>query len=96
MTTARAAHELAPENPMVIDTLGWVFFKQGKFEEALPLLRDARLRAPGNAEIRYHLARVLTATGRKSEAKRELQEALRLATKFEGADDARALLQSLQ
>ena len=96
LATARAAHELAPENPMVIDTLGWVFFKQGKFEEALPLLRDARLRAPGNAEIRYHLARVLTATGRKSEAKRELQEALRLATKFEGADDARALLQSLQ
>lgn len=94
--TAEAAHKLAPTNPLVIDTLGWVLFQQGQTEAALPLLRDARLRSPDNAEIRYHLAKVLTATGRKGEAREELKEALRIANRFDGVEDAQILLKVLQ
>ena len=96
LQTAQAAHKIEPQNPLVIDTLGWVLFQQGQTELALPLLRDARLRAPGNPEIRFHLAKVLAATGRKNEARDELREALRLGNRFDGAADAQALLSSLQ
>lgn len=91
LQTAQAAHKAAPQNPLVIDTLGWVLFQQGQTEQALPLLRDARLRAPGNPEIRYHLAKVLMATGRKTEAQEEAREALKIGNPFDGAADARIL-----
>ena len=89
--TAQAAHKLAPQNPLVVDTLGWALFLQGQTEQALPLLRDARLRAPGNPEIRYHLAKVLMASGRKAEAREEAKEALRINPDFEGSVDARQI-----
>lgn len=92
LQTAQAAHKVAPQNPLVIDTLGWVLFQQGQTEQALPLLRDARLRAPGNPEIRYHLAKVLFATGRKAEARDEAREALKISERFDGALDAQTLL----
>jgi tetratricopeptide (TPR) repeat protein len=94
LQTAQAAHKIAPQNPLVIDTLGWVLFQQGQTEQALPLLRDARLRSPGNPEIRYHLAKVLFATGRKAEARDEAREALKISDRFEGAADAQTLLGS--
>ena len=92
LQTAQAAHKIAPQNPLVIDTLGWVLFQQGQTEQALPLLRDARLRAPDNPEIRYHLAKVLFATGRKAEARDEAREALKISDRFDGAVEAQALL----
>jgi cellulose synthase operon protein C len=95
LSAARQASEqalkLAPNNPLVIDTLGWVMYLQGQFEQALPLLRDARLRAPGNPEIRYHLAKVLMVTQRKPEARNEAREALRISNQFDGAEDARQI-----
>jgi len=93
---AEKAQKVAPNNPLVVDTLGWVMFLQGQTEQALPLLRDARLRAPGNPEVRYHLAKVLWASRRKSEARDEAREALRLSTKFDGAADAQAIANATQ
>lgn len=95
LQTAQAAHKIAPQNPLVIDTLGWVLFQQGQTEQALPLLRDARLRAPGNPEIRYHLAKVLAATGRKAEARDEAREALKISDRFDGAPDAQRMADHL-
>ena len=93
--TAEAAYRLAPSDPLVADTLGWLLFQHGRVDAALPLLRDARLRAPDNPEIRYHLGKVLMTTGRKAEAKAELREALRLSPLFDGGADAQILLKSL-
>ena len=91
LPTALAAYKIAPTNPLVVDTLGWVLLQQGQTEQALPLLRDARLRDPGNPEIRYHLAKVLAATGRPAEARDEAREALKISNRFDGAADAQAL-----
>jgi len=93
--TAEKALSLARDNALVIDTLGWVLAQQGQTDRALPLLRDARLREPGNPEIRYHLAKVLAQTGRKAEAKEELTQALKISRQFEGSKDAEQLLNSL-
>ena len=85
-----------PKNPNVIDTLGWTLFQFGQTDRALQFLRDARLRDPGNAVMRYHLAVVLAQTGRKNEAKDELELALKGGRAFENATDAEALLKTLK
>ena len=68
----------------------------GQTDRALQLLRDARLREPGNPEIRYHLAVVLAQTGRKTEAREELEAALKGNPVFESASDAQVLLKTLK
>lgn len=95
LQTAEKAHGLAPANALVIDTLGWAHHHFGQQDKALSLLRDARLREPSNPEIRYHLAKVLAQSGRRSEAQEELREAMKTGRPFEGAQEAAELLKTL-
>ncbi|GAB5481945.1 MAG: hypothetical protein Pars92KO_17020 [Parasphingorhabdus sp.] len=68
---ARAAFALTPDDPNVLDTLGWTLLQSGQDKtEALKLLRQASSRAPGNLEIRWHLANALAANGKVADAKR--------------------------
>ena len=94
--TAEQALTLAPGDPNVIDTVGWISLQAGNTDRALQLLRDARLRAPDSPAIRYHLGAALAKTGRKVEATEELNVALRSKQPFEGRDDAEALVRSLK
>jgi len=73
---AEKALRLVPDNPSYRDTLGWILVQQGQTEAGLRHLRDARLRSPENAEIRFHLAYALAKTGRQAEARDELSVAL--------------------
>ena len=85
-----------PDNANTIDTLGWALFQNGKTDRGLQLLRDARLRDPANPEIRYHLAAVLAKTGRVTEAREELEVALKSSQRLESSADARALWNTLK
>ncbi len=52
---ARRALVLAPDDPIILDTLGWALFKaEGKSNEAIELLRKAVTAMPGNEDIRGH------------------------------------------
>ncbi|MDY0746651.1 PEP-CTERM system TPR-repeat protein PrsT [Paucibacter sp. R3-3] len=92
---AEKALALDPRNPVVVDTAGWAYFKAGNKDRALQLLRDARLRAPENPDLRYRLAVVLAQTGRSAEARDELQAALKNKN-FNGTQDAQALMSTLK
>lgn len=52
---AERARALAPGQPQVNDTLGWVLVQQGQPEKGLRYLREAALRAPDDPEIQQHL-----------------------------------------
>lgn len=93
---AEQAVAKSPNSPNAIDTLGWALFQSGQTDRALQLLRDARLREPGNPDIRYHLAVILAQTGRRTEAIEELEAAVKGGPVFESDPDARALLKSLK
>ena len=93
---ATSALAAKPDAPHVIGTAGWVAFKAGRSDRALQLLRDARLRDPGNADTRYFLAAALASAGRRGEARDELRAALQGGAAFANAQDARALLETLQ
>ena len=98
-TAVKIAEQAAaknPGNPATIDTLGWALFKNGQMDRALQLLRDARLRQPGNPEIGYHLAAVLAQAGRKTEARTELESALKTDGTFKSSAEAQKLLSSLK
>jgi putative PEP-CTERM system TPR-repeat lipoprotein len=95
LDTAERAHRLAPRDAAIQDTLGWIMVQQGQVEEGLRQLRDARLRDPDNAEIRYHLASALARSGRRDEARKELEPAMRRLAAFQGAEDARKLWSDL-
>jgi Flp pilus assembly protein TadD len=61
------ALSFAPNDPFIIDSLGWVEFRSGNLDEALRLLQGAYKTKP-DAEIAAHLGEVLWAMGRKAEA----------------------------
>lgn len=82
-------------NPGIIDTVGWAYYNAGDKDRALKFLRDARLRSPDNPDVRYHLAVVLAQTGRQSEAREELDAALK-SSRFSNSQNARSLLASLK
>ncbi len=65
----RKAVELAPGDPFIIDSLGWVQFRLGQFDEAAVTLKDAFGRQP-DPEIAAHLGQVLWAQGNKDEARK--------------------------
>ena len=65
---------LEPENPAILDSMGWVLFKLGQSEQALPYLERA---AAGDfhPEIVSHLIEVLWTLGRQGEAEALLARA---------------------
>ncbi|GEK48367.1 tetratricopeptide repeat protein [Bisbaumannia pacifica] len=75
------AHELAPDNAAILDSLGWLRYRQGAPEAALPHLERAYALMP-DQEVAAHLIEVLWALGRHDEARARLAEALeRFATR---------------
>ena len=76
VVAAEKAYRLAPNNPALMDVYGWVQVQKGDNEAGLHLLREARVREPGNATIRLHLAVALAKSGKKAEAREELQAAM--------------------
>jgi len=71
LAMAERAYQAAPQDAHVADTLGLILLKSGQAERALKYLREARIRAPGNANIREHLGQALEATGHAGEAREE-------------------------
>lgn len=70
------AHKLAPNDPFILDSLGWVLHRLGENEAALGPLRRAHEMRP-DAEIAAHLGEVLWVLGRQAEAQKVWAEALR-------------------
>jgi tetratricopeptide (TPR) repeat protein len=70
------ALKLAPGEPFIVDSLGWVEFRLGNLAEAARLLRQAHTGRP-DVEIAAHLGEVLWASGAEDEARRVFAEAAR-------------------
>ena len=63
------AHDAAPKNAAILDSLGWVLFRQGHDAEALPYLSEAYADDRGG-DIAAHLGEVLWREGKRDEAQR--------------------------
>ena len=76
------ASALAPDDPYILDSLGWVKYHFGDKPLALELLRRA-YGIQAQAEIGAHLGEVLWESGQQDEARKTWREALKL----DGDDD---------
>jgi tetratricopeptide (TPR) repeat protein len=68
------AHAAAPKNAAILDSLGWVLFRQGRAVEALPYL-SAAYSNDHDGDIAAHLGEVMWQMGRQDEAQRIWAEA---------------------
>jgi tetratricopeptide (TPR) repeat protein len=84
------------DNGALLDTHGWVTYKLGQFNEALPVLERAASRAPNSKVIRYHLAMAQLKTGQRDQARDNLQHAVEGSASFSGVDEAKTVLASLK
>jgi tetratricopeptide (TPR) repeat protein len=92
-----AAQFEGSDNPAFVDTLGWVYYRLGDYEKALPLLEAAVDSAGQVPVLRYHLGMVYFALGREVRAFEELEKAVSDAgdRKFTGIEDAVTTLEKL-
>ena len=63
------ANQIAPNDPYILDSLGWVEFRLGRLEQALKTLQRA-YEIKADAEIAAHLGEVMWTMGRQDEAKK--------------------------
>ncbi|MBQ0724439.1 MAG: tetratricopeptide repeat protein [Cycloclasticus sp.] len=70
------ALSLMPEDSAIIDSMGWLNYREGQYEEALALLQKAYKKSP-QGEIAAHLGETLWMLGRQEEAKKIWQDGLK-------------------
>lgn len=80
------AYEAAPDNPAVLDSMGWIYFRLGQPEEALLWLESAYTQLP-DQEVAAHLAEVLQALGRNEEARQLIQQIMQQTNLHPQIDD---------
>jgi len=97
---AKAAYELAPEDPNVLDTYGWILLAGGQASQALPLLNKAvrnavRMEQAALGSIRYHQAVAIVRIGDKDKAVAALRDLLKEIVDFPEREPAKRLLEEL-
>lgn len=93
---AEQAFKLAPNDPGVLDTYGWLLTQSGQAKLGLPHLSAALKTSPNNPVLRWHVAVALEKTGDKQGAINELDRLLTSRMPFPEAAQARALLEQLK
>ena len=88
LALAQGALKRRPEEGVVQDTLGWVYYRKGDAKRALEYLQTARKKLPENPEINYHLGMALVQDGKKQDAKGYLQKSLTGKEEFPGKEEA--------
>ncbi|WP_151448050.1 tetratricopeptide repeat protein [Lacisediminimonas profundi] len=91
-TLIERALSLAPEDPFIMDSMGWVQFRLGRLKEAEALLRKAYSIRP-DPEIAVHLGEVLWVIGQRDDARKFWRDA---STKDPKNDVLRSTLARLQ
>jgi putative PEP-CTERM system TPR-repeat lipoprotein len=95
LTYAQKASTLAPNNPTVSDTLGWILVEQGQIRQGLEVLEKASAGAPGQLDIALHLAKAQIKDGRRDQAKNTLQALIRARPDSAEGKESKALMATL-
>lgn len=83
------------KNPEIKDTLGWIYYKTGKYDKALSTLSEASKNGVSNPIIHYHLGMTYLKLNKAINAIDSFEKALSINEDFPGADEARDKSDSL-
>ncbi len=95
LVLARRAVRLKPDAGYIVDTLGWVYYRQKRYDEAERWLIRAVQLSPGSSELRRHLSEVHLARGNLPSAYVEARKAALLDPSAREARALRARIQKL-
>lgn len=90
------AVKIDPTNPSYLDSLGWAYFKLGKYAEAEEYLKDAARFDSGSATIQEHLGDVYEKQGKTDQAKIHWQAALKLASEVTDVNRLKAKIRNAE
>jgi tetratricopeptide (TPR) repeat protein len=76
MQLVEKALQLDPDDAAIMDSVGWGYYRSGKLDESVKMLRRAYA-TNANPEIAAHLGEVLWMRGDKAEAKKIWQDSLK-------------------
>jgi tetratricopeptide (TPR) repeat protein len=97
LTLAQESQQAEPESPVVVDTLGYVYYRKGLHEAAVQQFRLALELAERSRQMRpefhFHLGLALRALDRQADAAAAFEKALSLGA-FPEADQARRELEA--
>jgi tetratricopeptide (TPR) repeat protein len=93
---AEKSVELSPKVDVFNDTLGWIYVKKGVYLKAATHLEMAATSLSGNPVVLYHLGKAYEGIGDVSRATGSLTRALKISSKFPGAEDAKKTLEKLR
>jgi tetratricopeptide (TPR) repeat protein len=93
---ALSAKQQLPDRADIDDTLGWVYYKRNMNDLAIVSFEQSIQREPNRPEFHFHLGLALAKAGRNDDARRALEQALKLRPDFAGASEARSALAGLK
>ncbi len=85
----------SPEDPRLLDTLGWIYCRQKNYAEAKKYLEKAVDKFPKHPVLQYHLGFCVAKLGDTAAARTALEKALAAKDSFPEREAAEKLLQSL-
>ena len=83
------------DNPYVVDTAAWIYYRKGDFEMAKGMLLGVEEKAQNGAIFNYHLGMICLRLGEKDKAKQYLNLAINSDQPFPGRTEAETLYSSL-
>ena len=92
----RKAREQQANDPAIADTFGWVLFKRGEYQQALPILQESAAKLPDSPEVQFHLGMTAYMMGQTDSAKVALQKAANAAKDFPGKEESNRRLALLK
>jgi tetratricopeptide (TPR) repeat protein len=72
------AHALRPLDGFIADSVGWAYYRTGRYQDAARTLEEAVMLSPGAPDINDHLGDAYWRIGRKIDARFQWQHALAL------------------
>ena len=83
------------KQPLILDTVGWVYYKTGHYSRAITILKLVVEGAPDQAIYNYHLGMAYYKNRDKNSARTYLSKAVKSESDFAGRNEAEELLKSL-
>lgn len=93
---ASSAQQISPDDPHVLDTLGWILYKRGDYQRAVTVLKQSASKLPESPGVQYHLGMAAEKMGDTTTARAALTKAVGASSEFAGKEEARKALARLK
>jgi tetratricopeptide (TPR) repeat protein len=93
---AQKARELQRYDPRIADTLGWILYKKGDYQQSLTLLEEIARKLPQNPEVQFHLGMANSMMGQTDSAKEAFLRAAAAPNDFPGKAEVQRRLALLE